>query len=171
MNALLVELLQVAQGPPNGIDAPIRTGTGLVASAVWTFLVTVILGGILVAIAPEYTRARMADVGANPVGNFLFGLVALVLVIVVAVIFAITIIGIPIAMLLGLVAYLLWIFGAIIAYLAIADRLIGPRNQFLGLLLLAGAINGILVLTGIGSIISFIVGATGFGTVVRKLVG
>ena len=160
-----VEFLQAAPD----LDVPVRTGVGLAGSAVWTFVTTVVLGAILVAISPEYTKARMADVVSTPLESVLYGILALLGVIVLAILFVITIIGIPIAIASVFAAYLLWIFGAIIAYLAIADRLVGIDDGWLKPLLVAGAINGALVLTGIGGLVSFVIGAAGFGTVIRAL--
>lgn len=150
-------------------DLPVRTGIGLAGSAIWTFVTTAVLGGILVALSPEYAKGRMVDVTSEPLESVLYGILALLGVVALAVVLFVTLIGIPIALLLLLGAYLLWIFGAVIAYLAIADRLVGTEDGWLKPLLVAGAINGVLVLTGIGGLVSFVIGAAGFGAVIRNV--
>jgi len=74
---------------------------------------------------------------------------------------------IVVAIPLLIVAIVVWIVGAVIASLAIADRLIGHEDGWLKPLLVAGAINGGLALTGVRGIVSFAVGAAGLGTVLR----
>ena len=141
--------------------------TSLLGSAVGAFLTTLIVGAILVAVVPDYTRERMAEVLDEPIGSFLYGVAALIALFVAIVVFVITLIGIPIAILLALLAYVLWAVGASIAFLAIGDRLVGHGDGWTTPLLVGAAINGGLTLTGIGGLATFAVGATGFGTVLR----
>ncbi len=144
--------------------------TSLLGSAIGAFLTTLIVGAILIAVAPEYTRGRMDDVMKEPVGSFLYGLVSLVLLLIVVVILIVTVIGIFIAIPLAFAAYILWAVGAAIAFLAIGDRLVGHADGWAKPLLVGAAINGALTLTGIGGIITFAIGAAGFGTVLRKII-
>jgi hypothetical protein len=158
---LLVALQQV-QPVPN-VDA----GTSLVGSAVGTFLTTLVVGAILVAVAPEYTERMMDRVVEEPVGSFVYGLVCLLFVLLVTIVLVVTIIGILLAIPFALLAGVIWAVGAAIAYLAIADRLVGRDDGWTKPLLVAAALNGGLTLTGIGGIVSFCVGAAGFGAVLR----
>ncbi len=146
----------------------ITWGQGVTGSAVGAFLTTLVLGAILVAIAPEFTEAKMGAVVDDPVGSFIYGVISLVLIVVVAILLAITIVGLVIAIPLGLVAWLIWAVGSVVAYLAIADRLVDRGDGWLKPLLVAAGLNGALVLTGIGGLISFVIGATGFGTILRS---
>ena len=158
---LLVALQQV-QPVPN-VDA----GTSLVGSAVGTFLTTLVVGAILVAVAPEYTERMMDRVVEEPVGSFVYGLVCLLFVLLVTIVLVVTIIGILLAIPFALLAGVIWAVGAAIAYLAIADRLVGRDDGWTKPLLVAAALNGGLTLTGIGGIVSVCVGAAGFGAVLR----
>jgi hypothetical protein len=105
----------------------------------------------------------------EPLGAFVYGVVALLALVVVTIILAITIVGLLVAIPLALVAYVVWAVGAAIAYLAIGDRLVGHDDGWLKPLLVGAAINGVLTLTGIGGLIAFGIGAIGFGAVLRNL--
>ena len=161
--------LPAGMGPNPGAFPGPRPGgvTSLLGSAVGAFLTTLIVGAILIATVPGYTRKRMTEVLDEPIGSFLYGVAALIALFVTIVVFAITLIGIPIAILLAVVAYVLWAVGASIAFLAIGDRLVSNADGWTTPLLVGAAINGGLTLTGIGGIVTFAVGAAGFGTVLR----
>jgi len=156
-------LLQPAGPPAGSVDPAVGVG----GSAVGAFLTTLIVGAILVALAPEYTRRMMADVTEEIVESFVYGFVALLALVVLTVLLVITILGIVLAVPLIVIASLVWAVGAAIAFLAIADRLVGSDDGWLVPLVVAALINGALALTGIGGIVSFAVGATGFGAVLR----
>lgn len=146
-------------------------GAGLLGSAVGAFLGTLIVGGIMVVAFTDYTRGRIRELTDEPVGSLVYGLVALVVLIVIMVLLAITIVGILVVIPLAIVTYLLWIAGAAIAYLAIGDRLVGHEDGWVKPLVVGAAINGALVLTGIGGLVSFVIGAAGFGAVLSGWLG
>ena len=145
--------------------------TSVLSSAVGAFLTTLIVGAILVAIAPSYTQDGMADVLENPVGSFLYGLAVLLVLLVVMFVLVITVIGVVLAIPLAVLAYLVWAVGAAIAILAIGDRLVGHRDGWSKPLFIGAAINGGLTLTGIGGLLTFAIGAAGFGAVLRGYLG
>ena len=159
--------LVVQMGPDPAPDPGITGVTSVLGSAVGAFLTTLIVGAILIAVVPDYIVGRMDDVLETPVESFLYGLVSLFLLIFAIVVLAITILGIPLAIALAIVAYLIWAVGAAIAFLAIGDRLVGRADGWPKPLLVGAAINGGLTLTGIGGILTFAIGAAGFGTVLR----
>ena len=162
---LVLEL--VAQTGPN-VDVGVNPGVGVVGGAIGAFLTTLVVGGIMVAVVPDYTERMMGIVLDEPVGAFVYGFIALLVVVVLAVLLAITIIGVLLALPLALVAYVVWAVGAAIAYLAIGDRLVGHDDGWVKPLLVGAGINGALALTGIGGIVAFGIGATGFGAVLRN---
>ncbi len=153
------------------IDLDIDGPSGLAGGAVGAFLTTLVIGGVLVVLAPDYTERTVSEVFDDPVTSFIYGFLFLLLLALVVFGLVITIIGILLAIPLVLVAYLVWAVGATIGFLAIGDRLVGHEDDWVKPLLVAAAINGALALTGIGGIISFLVGATGFGTILREYVG
>lgn len=142
-------------------------GAGLAGGGVSAFLTTLVVGGILVALAPRYTTDRMTDVAEDPAGSAVYGLLSLVLLAVVVAVLVVTLVGIVVAVPLLLVAYLVWAVGSAVAFLAVADRFVGREDGWLVPLLVAAGINGLLTVTGIGGIVTLVVGATGFGAVLR----
>jgi len=148
-------------------DFWVDPAANLIGSAVGSFLTTLIVGAILVAVAPEFTEDRMAAVLDDPVGSFVYGLLVLIALALAVFVFFITIIGILVALPLVLLSYVLWAVGSAVAFLAIAERLVGHEDGWTKPLLVAGALNGGLVLTGVGGLVAFVVGATGFGAVLE----
>ncbi len=165
----MIEVLALAMMDMPGPD--FGWGPSIAGSGVGAFLTTLVIGAILVALVPDFTERMMGKVVEDPVGSFIYGVICLVFIVIAAVLMAITIIGLVIAIPIALLAWLVWAVGSVIAYLAIADRLVGHGDGWLKPLIVAAAINGALVLTGIGGLISFIIGATGFGTILRSRYG
>ncbi|MFB6227171.1 MAG: hypothetical protein ABEH88_01060 [Halobacteriales archaeon] len=168
---LLIELASAVPGEYLSGLLSTRIGPSLGGGAVGAFLTTLIIGAILIAVVPDYAQSTMTSMAREPVGSFLYGLLALLALLVVTVALILTLIGIVVAIPLVLFTGLVWGVGAAIGYLAIADRLIGHENGWTTPLLIASIINGGLTLTGVGGLVSFAVGATGFGAVLRGFLG
>jgi len=170
MQALAVEtaasLLAVVE-PGSGFDVDVTVGQGLAGGAVGAFLTTLVVGAIAVTVFPERTEALMDAVVEEPVESFVYGILALFGLGLLTLVLFVTVIGIVLALPLLFVAYVLWAAGAAVAYLAIADRLVGHEDGWLAALLVAAGLNGALAATGIGSVVALAVGAAGFGTIVR----
>lgn len=165
---LPTRLLQA--GPP--VDVPMgNPAVNVAGGAVGAFLTTLLVGAIMIAVAPEYTRRRMAQVLEDPVGTSVYGIASLLLVFLVALVLVVTIIGIALAIPLLLLAWVVWAVGSAVAFLAIGDRLVGHDDGWTRPLLVAAGINGLLTLTGVGGILSLCVGAAGFGAVLRSYLG
>lgn len=156
----------VAQTDP-GVNVDIGTTNGLLGGAIGAFLSTLVVGAILVAVAPDFTERMMGDVLEDPVGTFAYGIISLLALGLVILLLVITIIGILFAIPLIFVAYLVWAIGAAIAYLAIADRLVGRNDGWLKPLLVAACLSGALAVTGIGGLLAVCIGAAGFGAILR----
>lgn len=163
-SGILLEL--VAQTGPN-VDVGVDPGVGVVGGAVGAFLTTLVVGGIMLAVVPGYTERTMGTLLDEPVGVFVYGIVALLAVVLLTIVLAITVIGILFAIPLALIGYVVWAVGAAVAYLAIGDRLVGHDDGWVKPLLVGAGINGALALTGIGGIVAFGIGAAGFGAVLR----
>ena len=156
-----------AGGPLQTLPDAVNSLLGLVGGAVGAALTTLLVGAILVALAPDYTRGRMAEVVEHPLGSLGYGLALLVFVVLAVVVLAITVIGLVVALPLALVAYLAWAVGSAVAFLAVGDRLVGHADGWTKPLLVGAGINGLLALTGVGGLVSLCVGAAGFGAVAR----
>ncbi|WP_256390769.1 hypothetical protein [Natronoarchaeum rubrum] len=141
---------------------------GVLGGAVTAFLSTLVFGAVALAIRPDYVDRTAASFLDDLVGSFLYGLLGLVGVACATFLLVISFIGIPFALLLVLVAYVLWAIGSAIAFLAIGDRLVANRENRLVPLAVGAGINGALVLSGIGGLVALCIGAAGFGAVVRR---
>jgi hypothetical protein len=166
MQTLAVAATLVAQAG-SGLDVDVTLGQGLVGGAVGAFLTTLVVGAIAVAVFPERTERLMARVLDDPVNSFAYGLFSVLALFVVAILLVFTVVGIVVALPLVLVAYVVWAVGAAIAYLAVADRLVGHEDGWLKALLVAATINGALAATGVGGLVAVVVGITGFGAVLQ----
>lgn len=155
----------------SSIDLDVALGEGVVGGAVGAFLTTLVVGAIMIAVVPDYTERMIGVVLDDPVGSFVYGLVSLIALVLLTVLLVITVIGIVVALPLVLLAYVAWAIGGAIAYLAIADRLVGHEDGWLKPLVVGAAINGLLAVTGVGGLISLCIGAAGFGAVLGSRLG
>lgn len=144
---------------------------GVVSGAISAFVTTLVIGAILVAIAPDYTERMMGVLEDSAVNSFFYGLFALVGLIILTILLVITILGILLAIPLFLLALVVWGVGAAIAFLLIGDRLVGHEDGWGKALVVGAGLNGLLTITGIGGLLAFCIGAAGFGTVVRDRLG
>lgn len=149
------------------VALPVDPIVGLGGSAVGAFVTTLVLGAVLVAVAPGLLDRTMTETRENPVGSFVYGLVCLVFAVLVTFVLAITIIGILIAIPFAILTYLIWAVGATVAFLTIALEIVDSEDGWGKPLLVAAGLNGLLTLTAIGGIVAFFVGAAGFGAVLR----
>lgn len=140
---------------------------GLGGSALGSFVTTLVIGAILVAVAPDYLDRLLGEVVERPVGSFLYGLLMLVGLLALSVLLVLTIVGILVVVPLLVVASLVWAMGAAVGFLAIADRVLGREDGWVVPLVAAAGANALLALTGIGGLVSFCVGAVGVGAVMR----
>lgn len=167
MNPLLTRLSALLLQVDVDFDFWVDPAANLIGSAGGSFLTTLIVGAILVAVAPEFTEDRMAAVIDDPVGSFVYGFLVLIALALAIFVLFITIIGIFVALPLIVLGYVIWALGSAVAFLAIAERLVGREDGWTKPLLVAGALNGGLVLTGVGGLVAFVVGAAGFGAVLE----
>lgn len=90
---LAVPGVVAAQSGSTGLDPGAAIGIQLVVA----FVINAVLGGLLVALAPDYARSMVEEIGDDPGGAFVWGLgVGIGLPIVLAIL-AITIIGLVVA--------------------------------------------------------------------------
>ncbi|SDF67868.1 hypothetical protein [Halorientalis regularis] len=162
---VLLQFGDVGSGP--GVNVNVDPAAGVASSALGAFVLTVVVGAIMVAIAPKYTESKMDTLGDEPVGSFVYGVLMLVLSVILFVALLFSLIGIPVAIVLFFALLLVWGVGSAIAFLTIATRLIEADDGWLKPLLVAGALNGGLTLTGIGGLVAFCIGAAGFGAILR----
>lgn len=93
------------------VNVDLDPAANVVGGAVGSFFTTLVVGAILVAVAPEFLEDRMAAVLDDPVGSFVYGFLVLVFLILAAFILAITVVGIIVALPLLVVGYVVWAVG------------------------------------------------------------
>jgi len=150
------------------VDVDLNPVANVVQGAVGSALTTLVVGAILTAVAPEFLEDRMAAVVDDPVGSFVYGFLVLLFLALASLVLVLTIVGIFVVIPLVLLAYVVWAVGATVTFLAIAERLVDREgDDWVQTLLVAAALNGGLVLTGVGGILAFCIGAAGFGAVLE----
>ena len=130
-----------------------------------TFLVNLLLGGIVLGVAPDYTAEMAEEIRRSPGGSFLIGLVANVAFAIAFVILLVTIIGIVVALPAALILAVVGIAGTAAAVVAIGTALTGDRPG--GFTLLVGSLA--LALVGLvpilGQLVQWLVSTAGLGAV------
>lgn len=148
-----------------GFTADVTLGESVVGGAIGAFVATLVVAALLITVSPTYTEHTMEAILDRPFGAFLYGFALLIALVLAVFLLAVTGIGILLAIPLLVIAYVVWAVGAAIAYLAIADRLVGHEEGWLKPVLVAAAVSGALAATGVGAILSFAIGAAGVGAV------
>ncbi|WP_327051990.1 hypothetical protein [Halomicrococcus gelatinilyticus] len=152
----------VAGQPAPGVETP---SVSPLARVVGGGLSTLVVGGLLLAAAPDYTDRIVDQISDEPVACFGWGLAVLVLFVGTTVLLAITVVGIVLVIPLVLAVAVVGVVGSALGYLALFGRVVESRWLALGLgALVAGLTNVVPVL---GSVVGFVVGSVGVGAVVR----
>ncbi|TMT85128.1 cell shape determination protein CcmA [Haloterrigena sp. H1] len=165
----------IEEDPALGVDvAPTVQPFASWLFAVYSFVVNLLLGAILLALFPRFSD-RVADrVARGPIRTGLVGLGVFVGIPLLLIALAITIVGIPLSLIGILVfALLLWI-GAIYGFFAVAAwilSLVGLGNRWLALIvgLLIGA--ALTLVPIVGDVINLFVLLLGLGAIARALYG
>jgi cytoskeletal protein CcmA (bactofilin family) len=140
----------------------------------YAFAVNLLLGALLLALFPRFSDTVADRVATGPLRSGLVGLGVFVGIPILLIALAITVVGIPLSMIGGLVfALLLWI-GIIYGRFAVAAwllSLVGLGNRWLALVvgLLAGALLSRLPVPVVGEVISLVVLLLGVGAIARAL--
>lgn len=160
--ALFANPVAAQPGPRSGLESIPRYAwylEGLSAA-----LVTLVVCGLFIALAPRYTR-RVTDLALERPGSaFLIGLVVSIAIIVVAVFLAITVIGmiiaIPMLLVFGVVAFLT----AELAFLAMGR--LASDDWTVALLVAVGIAWFVGAIPVFGSLLGFVLACLGFGAFV-----
>jgi len=108
-----------------------ESGMGRVAAgvmrALW-FAGVLVLGALLVAVFPGFSREAAGTVGSDPLASLGLGLALLIAMPVVAVVLFVTIVGIPLGFALLLAYALLVMLGYVTGALAFGDLLLGKAK-------------------------------------------
>ncbi len=164
--------------PPTPLNPAARMFTfGFdVLGGIVTALAFAALGALVVIFAPNATR-RVSDAVQNkPLNTAGVGCLTLIVLPILGILLVITIIGIPVAFVLGLVAWAAWIFGGIAIGLLAGEKILGAFKMT-NILPVLAVMLGVVLLMLIGQIpvfgwlVSCIVGLLGLGAVVMTRFG
>lgn len=137
-----------------------------------TFLGTLIVGGLLVALAPDFVEDVIETVEDELGTSFLWGVGVFVALILVTIVLFITIVGIIVAIPLLIVTGILYLVGSAIVFVAIGDRILdaadteGSRWADLVVGALVAAV--IAAIPVIGGLANFVINAVGVGAIVYR---
>ncbi len=127
-------------------------------------VLTLVVGGLLIALVPDYTR-RVTDRALEEPGMaFLWGAGVTITVIVVAVVLAITVVGIIVAIPLLIAFALFALVAGEFGYLAVGRLVSDDWLPALGVAALVAAVVGSVPL--LGGLVAFVISSVGIGSVV-----
>ncbi|UVE49868.1 hypothetical protein KU306_13235 [Haloferax larsenii] len=142
--------------------------------AAGSFIFNLVVGGLLVAAAPKFTRNLIDEIRSDPGESFIWGLLVGIGGLIVLVILAITIIGLLVAIPGFLAFFVLAIVAGGIATVFIGSLVVGmtsSESPSLGLSLVVGAlITGVLsAIPFLGGLVLFIANTLGLGVLGRNI--
>lgn len=135
-------------------------------------LLTLVVGAIVLSVAPSYADAIIERIRTEPGESFVYGIGATVLFFVVAIALAITVVGILVLIPLALVVGFLDLVGHALAVTAIGSAVAGGHDdREVGLLVGAIFLSAVLVIPVVGRLVSLVIGTVGFGAMVADYWG
>lgn len=144
-------------------------GFGSTLFDVYGFLVNLVLGAVLLLVFPDGSRRLARRLRDEPLSTGLYGLVALIGIPILLVLVAITIIGIPLAIIGALLfAVMVWV-GSIYGRYAVGEWLlgyVGTDNRWLALvvgLVVVGLVSLVPILGGLVEFVVLLLGLGGLG--------
>ena len=165
----IVVLQQTPIAPPTDPGAFTRF-FGSTISAAGTFLGTLILGALLLVLAPDFTENVIDTIEEKPGPSFLWGLGVFVAFIFVIIALFITLIGIFLAVPLVIVMIFVSLFGGAIVFIFVGERLLEAANVetsrwgHLGVGAFAATV--LAAIPVVGGITNFVVNTVGVGALV-----
>jgi len=158
-------------GPGTEVGPPLEPLTTWL-STVYTFVLNLVLGALLLAVFPRFSDGVVDRVATDPVRSGLVGLLALVGVPIVLFAVAVTIVGIPFSI-VGTFAFLfvIWI-GIVYGRFAVAAwllREVGVDNHWLALV--AGLVGAVILgwVPILGGVLNFVIFLLGLGALALGL--
>jgi hypothetical protein len=135
----------------------------IVVQLIVGFLVTLLVGGLLVGAAPDYLDRIVDQTRGEPGVSVLWGIGVLALFIGLVFILAITVIGIVVVIPLVIAFAVVSVVATTIAYVSLVDGLVDSRGlAVVGAALVSTVVAAVPIL---GDIVGFFVSAAGLGAV------
>jgi hypothetical protein len=169
--ASLAALLAVAVAPAAGqswVSSELRPELALPVEFGLTLLVNLVVGAIVLGVAPDFTRRTAARIRENPGGTTLMGIVVGIAAIVVTVLLALTIVGLLVVIPGLVVLALVQLAATAAAVVALGLALLSRRGSVShGRALVVGSV--VLALVGLvpllGPLVTWLVTSAGLGAV------
>jgi len=141
-------------------------------SAVGTFLGTLVVGGLLLVLVPEFVEKSIDTIEEEPGKSFVWGLGIGILLVIVLLGLIITLVGIVIAIPLMFVMAIVWFVGSAIAFILLGERLVGAADMETtrwGHLLVGALLATVIAAVPfIGGFINFVINVFGVGAIVFR---
>ncbi|QLD88019.1 hypothetical protein HWV07_02780 [Natronomonas salina] len=154
--ALLLFAAPVAAQQAPSATTP-ETGLSLTAQAITSAIFTVIVGGLMLALAPDYTERTTDRIVEDPGETFLFGLGIFVAAVIGIVLLAITGIGLLLAVPMLIAMAVIGVLG----YIAFGRALVDDRGAALLIAVVISAFTaGVPIL---GGLVGFVLGCMAIG--------
>ena len=174
--ALTVVGIALLSGPALATQPAADPGSGI--GFVGTFLVyvvlTLVIGALVLALGPEYTRSIDRRIREEPVESGLYGLATVIGLFVATFVLVITVIGILLWIPLVLAFFVVALVGDTIAAITIGAALhrsvstSGESTLGIGLLLGAVVVGFLVAIPVVGGLVGFVVSTVGVGAMVRS---
>jgi hypothetical protein len=167
----LLSLLCVAVAPASAqtwVSSDLAPEVGIPLQFVISLLVYVVAGGIVLAVAPEFTERMAERIRDDAAMSFVSGLVALVVTFVLTVLLAITVIGLLVVIPGAIVLVVVQVVGNTAALVALGSVTseTGRGSAFAALVVGALLLTAVSLVPILGGIVRFVVQTIGFGAVV-----
>lgn len=156
-----VPAVAVAQPDPRAATDTAR----YVANPLFAFLGTLVVGGILLAAARQYTESVVEQARREAPLAFVWGIGLAVGFVVAFVVLYITVVGILAAIPLAIAFVVVSIVGSAVGYLALATWLLGDDEWVIALLAAAFVAGVTAVVPVLGGIVTFVVNSVGVGAI------
>jgi hypothetical protein len=149
-----------------GTADPLAFPAGQLATEV---VVTLVVGAVLFAFAPNYTSRLVRRIRSNPGKSLAFGILTTVLAIVAGFLLAITIIGLLVVIpgLFALTATL--IVGGVLVAVSLGTALLGTDNRWAALIAGTLVLSALSLLPVAGPVVDVAVLVVGFGAIVADV--
>lgn len=161
-----IPAVALAQRAPDGVTTGTETATATpwYVQSIVAALLTLVVGGLLVALAPDSTRRRTDRALESPGEAFLYGVGTLAATIGAVFLLAITGIGLILAIPLLLAFVLVALVAGEYGYLAVGRLVSDDWLLALGAAIVVSAAVGAVPV--LGAVVGFVVSSIGLGTVV-----
>ncbi|WP_224449713.1 hypothetical protein [Haloprofundus salilacus] len=150
-----------AQQPPSTPSAPQISPLATFAASL---IINLLIGGLVIAVAPNYLRRTTARVRNDPVSTFLWGLLTFVALLVGSILIITMIVTIPAMLILGIVGNVIVsvTLGMVVAGGVVDDSLF--KALVVGVLIVS--LVGLIPI--LGGLVNFVLGMMGGGAMVNE---